>query len=76
MDHLICEILHDCKDVNPPLDRNEIAQHVVGHMSNLIHKDVCLALERLVRLQIVAYDACGEGKSFRFRLLKQPSERH
>ena len=53
LDNLICEIIADCSVVTPPLDRNEIASHVLDHLGPELRKQVYEALERMTQRGMV-----------------------
>ena len=75
LDNLVYDILADCREVDPPLDRNEISQHVIDHLSDHMHKFVWAALERLVREGRVVDDR-AEGRSAGFRYSLPPVGAH
>ena len=53
LDNVICEIIADCATVTPPLDRNEIASHVLDHLGPELRKQIYAALERMTRTGLI-----------------------
>ena len=77
VDRIVYDVLLDCRSVTPPLDRNEIAQHVASHFSPRIHRQVCAALERLVRQGLVSDDRdAASGHPVRYWLPQDYSPQH
>jgi hypothetical protein len=69
LDAIVYDILLDCRSVTPPLERNEIVQHVVNHLAPQIHKQVCAALTRLISRGLVCDDSgSAEVRPARYRL--------
>ena len=68
LDKVIYEILADCREVDPPLDRNEISQHVIDYISEEMHKFVFASLDRLVQKGLVLNDDGATSAPFRFWL--------
>lgn len=77
MENIVFDILQDCRSVTPPLDRNEISQHVLGHLAPEIHKWVCATLEKLVEKGLVTDDReASQGRPVRYWLSQTASSQH
>ena len=78
LDKLICEIIADCEVVTPPLDRGEIAQHVLDHVSHGLRKEVYAALDRMAsRGAVVRHSIEGEeARVWRYALPDSSAARH
>ncbi len=77
MDRIVYEILLDCLSVNPPLERNEVAQHVIDQVSDDIRKEVYASLERMVGSgEVVLNLGPGGGRPCRYSLPRAIAERH
>ena len=77
MDRIVFEVLLDCVSVNPPLDRTEVAQHVVDHVSEDIRKEVYASLARMVENgQILRFSGAEDGQPSRYRVPHGCGDRH
>ena len=77
LDKIVYEVLVDCRSVNPPLDRNEIAQHVIDQLSESIRKEVYASIERMVgNGQILANSGSDARQYHRYSLPEDAAGRH
>jgi hypothetical protein len=77
VDRIVFEILLDCWSVNPPLERNEVAQHVIDQISEDIRKEVYASLERMVGSGRVLMKAEPAGnRPYRYSLPPEAAGRH
>ena len=77
MENLIYEIMLDCATVTPPLERSEIAQHVIDQVSGQLRKEVYASLERMVGRGLICRDADEKGSQpCRYSLQKGHGGKH
>jgi ribosomal protein S18 acetylase RimI-like enzyme len=77
MDRIVYDVLVDCLSVHPPLDRTEVAQHVVDHVSEEIRKEVYASLERMVENgEILRFPGAADAQPYRYRVPPVAGGRH